>query len=299
MSKVPKIVIEKDLHSEVDIFYWALHNDSSPWQRKSIFGFFKSSPLLQQLSDNKSRKEEKEIIEQFLQDLHQTFDVQVNSFLETSNLELEQKSDQALVELANLMDYKWPKDQPNIKVVPVFLPFSPFGPNIFFFSVVSLINNSKQHSLLSIAVHEISHMIFLKIVDQKLLEKGYIPAIDFLKEILAPVFMNQPSLKKLIDLRSWPKGYFGNTDLEQVYVLVGKSKKKEQIGRYFQRLYEEMRYEDHKTFKEILEVMVPLAFTLEKELLQKRKMWNEYGYRIFTNKKLLKEYSKLIKVGIL
>ena len=121
----------------------------------------------------------------------------------------------------------------------------------------------------------------------------YSLTVDYLKEILAPILIDQPPLKKYMNLSQYPKGYVGNTELEEIYVSANNTGRV-QISRFFQKVYEEMRYQEHKPFREIVDAMIRLLKSAEQELAKKRDMWNKHQFEIFQSEELLGEYSKPI-----
>ena len=55
-----------------------------------------------------------------------------------------------------------------------------------------------------------------------------------------------------------------------MFVKASDSEEKIQITRYYQGLYERMRYDSHKPFKEILGTMIELITPLEGEITKRR-----------------------------
>lgn len=305
---IPQITIDVNLNDEVEIFYYGLHNTMRPWQRKIILGIRDFQPLRHSLETNNALDEdqEKQIIGDFLKRFREHDKDKIDEFITRSQRELEEKSKPALAAMAAmaaLMDYEWPEDFPGYRVVPVLLPFSPFGKNVFYFSILRVAQGVDQKDLLDVAVHEISHMVFYEILAQSHPEfVNYQDShtintpIDYLKEILAPVLINQPSLKQFLDLSHYPNGYMGNTDLEQIYVQVEGANEKVQISKYFQQLYEKMRHQEHRSFPEIMDEMIKLVQPMEDELVKRRSLWNEYQFKIFRDKTLLDQYSEPISI---
>lgn len=300
---IPPIFIDENPKEEVKIFFKSLHNKNYPWMRRMILGIDDFQPLKVALEaeDIHSKEQEKEVIGDFLKGFRDKNQDQIQVFIEHSKQELENKSEKALEELALLMDYQWTEDFPGYRVVPVLLPFSPFGENVFFFSILDAAQKVKQNNLLNVAIHEISHMILFDLLEKYHLGKPNFEhssciSIDYLKEILAPVLMVQPPLKKLLNLSEFPGGYLENDELIQLYIKDANSSEDIQIIKYFQKFYSKLRYTEHKTFQEILEVMFGLFTTLEGDLTKRTELWNKYHYRIFKEEALLEEYSKPIRI---
>jgi len=300
---IPKIVMDINPKEELGEFYWALHYKKMPDLRKSILTHRYFQRLKESLGSTniESEDQEKQIIWDFLTKAHQRDRERIEGFLEFSQRELNEKSMETLIALAKLMDYEWPENPPEYRAIPVLLPFSPFGDNDFYFSVLGVAQGKDQKAFLDVAIHEISHMILFAILEKYHPE---IPSDDthmnvpifYLKEILAPVLMNQHSLRKFLDLHDHPEDYLGNPDIEEIYIAEGDSQEKVQVSRYFQNLYEQMRYQEHKTFPEILDKMLKIIQPMEKELAKRCDLWNEHGWKIFTDQEIARVYSEPIKI---
>lgn len=302
-TEIPSITLEENPEEEANIFYDFLHSKDFPQHRVHIFNIDAYKPLKVLLTEGppKSDDEEKQIIRQYLAELREDKKDQIQPFIDRAKKELgEEKTQNALKELASLMDYQWEEGFPGYRVVPVLLPFSPYGENVFYFSMIGIALGKKQDDLTFVAIHEISHMMFHGLVQkyfpQISSQESLSDALFYLKEVLAPVLMNQKPLADQIDSSRYygkeQKGYIGNDDLYQMYVSPGDSGEKIQISKYFQSLYEKMRHQENKSFKEILETMINLVTHLEGELTKRRNLWNKYGHGIFKNEAILKEYAE-------
>lgn len=306
-SNIPSIILDVNPDEEIAMFYHGLHNNKRPWQRNIILAVDEFQPLREILEtgDIKDEDQEKQIIGNFLKGFREDNKDRIDGFIAQAQKELKERSGPALTGLAKLMDYEWSEDFPGYRVVPVLLPYSPFGENVFFFSILGAVQGSNQMDVLDIAIHEISHMIFYELLDKNNPElanhhdnNGINIPIDYLKEVLAPVLMNQPSLRKLLDLRSHPSGYIGNPDLGQMYVQVDGTSEKVQISKYFQQLYENLRYREQLTFPEIMNKMIKLIQPMENELLKRKDLWDKHEFEIFRDQSLLQQYSQPIPIQL-
>lgn len=303
---IPPIFIDEDPNAEVEVFYRGLHNKKYVWMRGTILGVDDFQPLRQPLESDKSLDEnqEKQIIGDFLRDYRSQYQEQINNFVDSCRRELEENAQPALAGLAKLMDYEWPEDSEGYRVVPVLLPYSPFGDNIFFYSILGAVWGKQQPSdLLFTSIHEISHMMMYEILERShpdlVSRQDHVQlniSVDYLKEILAPVLMNQPSLSKFYDLSRYEKGYMGNPDIEKMYVISEGLDEKVQISRYFQQIFEKMKYQEHKSFPEILNYMVQIALPLEAEFKKRWDLWGEHHWELFDSPELLEEYTQPIKI---
>ena len=207
---------------------------------------------------------------------------------------MKKKSKKALTELAKLMDYQWPKNQPNYIAMPTILPFSPFGNNIFYFSILGQIYNKNNKNVLFIASHEISHFIFyniLKKIEQK--TKKFVPddLKNYLKEILAVVLLNRKPLCDILNLQN----YKGNPEIRDLQI-----KKPDGIivllTKFINEYYEVIKVKNGKSFEFFLQEILNILLPINKEFSKKRTIWNRYGNQLSKNPKALYLYQKPIKI---
>lgn len=292
-TKMPAAYIKYDLNKEVKKFLVFLRHPRFPQHRDLIF---KALPELGELlgkERNLSEVKEGAIIKSFIVDFRRKHAREIQHIVKSSEKLLKAKIEKSSTALFSLMDYK-PKKGPIYKIIPTILPFSPFERNVFYFSILGALRKKEQRDVVFVSIHEISHIILYKI-----LEKEYKKPIskvidstllDFFKEILAPVLMNQEPLVNLLHL----KDYLGNPFLRHIFVL--KNNKKIQITQFFQKIYENERYKNKLKFSQILKVMLSLILSVERELEEKNKIWNQYGNSIVNSESAFKLYSKPIKI---
>ena len=286
--QIPSIKIKYNLNEEVRVFLTFLHHPQFPQNRNKIF---KAFPELKIALDKKNKIKEEIIIKNFIKNFYKKHDYKIKKIINQSRELLKQNSEKALAQLGFLTDYQWSKDE-NYYAFPTILPFSPYKKNIFFFSILGAIYNEEQHNILFVSIHEISHFIVYKTL-KKLYNKS-IPlkkaGFYFLKEILAPVIMNQKPLCSLLQI----KDYVGNPFLRYIFV-INKSKKI-QITNFFQKIYEEAKYKKGMNFNQILKIMIQLILFIENEIIKKNEIWNRYGNNLVNNKIAFKKYCQPIKV---
>jgi len=285
---IPSLKIKYNLDKEVGQFMSFLHHPYFPRNRNKIFQAF---PELKDQIDKTSN--EKDAVIEFVTDFNKKHKDTVDQFMRTSELLLRQYGKKALEALASLMDYEWNREHQGYTIIHTILPFSPFGKNLFYFSLLGIIRGKKQRDVIYLSVHEISHMLL-----QEILEKEYkkpiskildITTWNFFKEIMAPALMNQPSLQKFLKLQN----YMGNPFLHNVFIDDGN--RKIQISKFFQEIYEEARLEK-RSFRQILDILLPLILSIKTEIENKNKLWNQYGNSIVKNKIAFKEYSKPMEI---
>ena len=109
-------------------------------------------------------KNDKTTIRNFVVNFYKKHEADIESILLKSQLFLKKNGKMALQKLAETMEYQWPKPITCI-AIPTILPFSPFGNNVFYFSILKQIDNKKPNKdILYIAIHEISHFIFFDLL---------------------------------------------------------------------------------------------------------------------------------------
>lgn len=294
---IPIMQIEYSLDREAEKFFNFLHHPKFPQHRNLIFNVFPElQKSLEQVYDDKDK--EIKIIKNFILEFREKHENKIKDIIKNATDLLKKESKIALETLASLTDYKWDNNHPGYVIIPTILPFSPFEKNIFYFSILGEIKNKENfHNIIFVAIHEISHMILSDIL-QKKYEKGINEIMSqgswlFFKEIMAPVIMNQKQFEEIMHNKNY---YFGNSFLRHVLVLYNNEKI--QITKFFQKIYEKMKYEQQKSFSEILEVMVKIMLFMEKEVENKNKMWNKFGDNIINLEKELVLYSSPINIKV-
>lgn len=284
---IPTISIEYNLDEEVEQFLKFLHHPLYIQSRKNICRTF---PKLEELLGDKKEGEEKKVLREFIQKYRLKRHDRIDNFMRNSQELLSKNAKNVLQELGLLMDYEWSKNFPGYKIVPVILPFTPYNyeKKTWYFSMIRAAQGVEQKDVLLVAVHEISHMIFYDYLRELGINwsAGDDPekiAYEYLKEILAPVIMNQKSLARYLNLDFYEGGYFGNPDIAFIFVRSSKNGEVLRISRYFQSIYEDLKYKKGESFLEILKVMINLILSIKEELRKKRQLWNQYGLDIFQN----------------
>ncbi len=275
-ERIPHIKVDRNTEEEVELFYEFTDPIKLMPFRQAVFHTY---PELKKLVDGLSRKEEKPVIEQFVENYLQVHQAEFDQIMAEQQSLLDERGQGALAELAKLMDYHWLNNANDYRAVPTILPVSPFGENVFFPSILALRDHWGLEDFLSIGVHEISHMILFDLLKNDYpdlyLVRHSSPAINTLKEALAPVVMNQSPLKDYINFSNYPNGYVGNPNLALIFVREAQEKPT-QITQYLQDLYERM-HQDKKKFPEIMKAMFDKMLPLEDEFDKKQDLWNKYG----------------------
>jgi len=294
--KLPKVVIKYEPNKEVERFYVFLHHSRFPQNRNLIFNAFPELPKKLEKQKKLTETKEKIIIKNFIIKFQKEHDDEIKSIIKESEKILNVKINKLLTSLFLLMDYKWPEKEKGFTVIPTILPFSPFREKVFYFSILAKINGRMGHSILFVSVHEISHIVLYKILEKKykkpldkIIDKQL---LDFLKEVLAPVLMNQKPILNILH----QKNYIGNSFLKNIFII--KDKQITQITEFFQEIYEDLKFEKKMNFNQILEIMIDLVLSISTEIKEKNKLWNKYGNNIANFKSIFEKYSEPIKIKL-
>ena len=290
---IPDINLKIDLDKETEMFVKFLHHEKFTQNRESILRYYADLRTLLEADDT----DEVKIIRSFLASKYSKHDTAIKLIVSDAEEKIEKHGKVILEQLASLMDYTWSKGHSGYLVIPTILPFSPFDENILYFSMTRKLrgNNKKDdvnHEILPLFAHEISHLMLRDVMvlnEQKEVFDAYgWTTKHFLQEILAPILMNQESLKNVLGIQN----YFGNPYL--THLNIEKNSALENIVLYFKNVYETMKYADGRPFIEIVKTMADELDGASAALDEKFKMWNMSGHEIFSNELLLRRYQSPI-----
>lgn len=288
MKNLPKIVIKENLEQETKLFLSFLNHPDYPQKRNSILKTFPDLKTLLEKSKNK-----KTIVRNFVKNFYKKHKTDIRIILLRSQLLLKKNGRIALQRLAEIMEYQWPKPITYI-AEPTILPFSPFGNNIFYFSILKQINEKKLNKdILYVAIHEISHFVFfdlLKKIENKNKFKLPKDAMNYLKESLTAALLNQKLFLTLFGL----KEDIGNPEIRDLYIVTyGKTKT---IRNFIQELYIQRVKKEKKSFEFFFGELIKIFISITPALSKKRLIWNHYGRTLFEKPKILVQYKKAIQI---
>lgn len=290
MKNIPKIILEGnlDLNRETDLFLSLLHHHYYVQNRNFIFQAF---PELKKLLEKQNK--EKQVIKLFISKFYSNNKSKIHKIIQKNKNLLDKKSKLALMALLEIMDYQY--DKPVIyKAVPTILPFSPFGNNVFYFSILGEIKGKTGKNILAIGIHEISHFIFLKQLKMIENKKGIIFPEDvknYLKEALAVVILNQKPLCNILNL----KNYKGNPEIQNLRIEKPDGTIKT-FTDFLDEYYDAIKIKKQESFSIFLEKIINILLPIASEFTEKRIIWNKYGKEIFNKSELLEKYSEPIKI---
>lgn len=292
---LPNIDLKIDLEKEADMFVSFLHSKTFPQNRESIFQCYPDLKLLLE----KNGADEENVIREFIKNKYSEHDGVIKPIVSDSEKMIGRCGKNILEHLSLLMDYTWSVEHTGYLVIPTILPFSPFKGNTIYFSMVRKMSgrNNKEdtnHAILPLLAHEISHLILgdiLKHGEAKNLFGSYgWTTKHFLQEILAPILMNQKTLKDILGIEN----YLGNPYLKHLNIETNSMQ--ENIVVHYEKIYEIMKFGEKRHFTEIIKKMADELESVSVALAGKLKMWNTNGHKLFSNELLLKGYQDPILV---
>ena len=278
---VPTVNLKIDLDKETATFVAFLHHKQFPQNRELILRYYSDLRTLLE-ADN---VDEVKTIRSFLESKYSKHDATIKSIVLDAEEKIAKYGKTILEQLSSLMDYTWPEGHSGYLVRPTILPFSPFNGNIFYFSMTRQMRGGGEkddtnHEILPLLTHEISHLMLRDIIEQNGEREKFgnygLTTRHFLQEIIAPILMNQKSLKNILGIED----YLGNPYLK--HLNVEKNSISENIVNHYKKLFESMK-NDNKPFTEIIKIMADELENVSIALDEKFKMWNTYGHDIFSN----------------
>ena len=290
MKNIPKIILEEniDLDREADLFLNFLHHPYYVQNRNFIFKIF---PELEKELEKQGK--ERQIIKSFISKFYSDSRDKIHKVVQKNKNLLMEKSEPSLIALLEIMDYQYDKSVV-YKAVPTILPFSPFGNNIFYFSILGEVKGKTDKNVLTIGIHEISHFIFSDILKRIENKKGIILPDDvknYLKEAIAVVILNQKPLCNILKL----KNYKGNPEIQNLRVKKPNGSIKT-FTDFLSESYYSIETKEHKSFNIFLEKIINILLPIAPEFTKKRIIWNKYGKKVLKEPKIIELYSNPIRI---
>ncbi|MDD5545471.1 MAG: hypothetical protein WC288_00440 [Candidatus Paceibacterota bacterium] len=277
-----------DLNREAYLFLRFLHHPYYIQNRSLIFQVF---PELKKSLEKQEK--EKQIIKSFIFKFYSDNKSKIQKSIQKNKNLLIEKSEPSLIALLEIMDYQY--DKPIIyKAAPTILPFSSFGNDIFYFSILGEIKGKADKNILTIGIHEISHFIFYNLLKRIENKKNLILPDDlknYLKETLAVVILNQEPLCNILKL----KNYKGNPEIQNLRIEKPNGSIKT-FTDFLNEHYRSIKIKKQKSFCVFLEEIINILLPIEPEFTKKRVFWNKYGKKVLKESNLIKLYSEPIKI---
>jgi hypothetical protein len=290
---MPRIIVNDwDVDTETKIFLKFLHNVDFPTHCTFIFDAF---PNLRYLIDGiSSARRERTIVRKFLDDFYTSNSVAINAAVQKSRACVKKDSQEGLRVLSAAMGYMW-KKQITYLAIPTILPFSPFGTDRFYFSILLELIGRRSQDVLMIALHEISHFIFfdyLKKIERS--GKFVLPpdARHYLKEALTAALFNEEPVKSFFGLTE----YAGNPEIRNLCVKndTGHSIR---ITDWIRERYRAYMPINAESFAELLVELIGAMRRKQNEFEKKRTFWNTHGKKILSSETLKKQYEQPVDIA--
>jgi len=285
ISKLPKISVKTSKKGEVKLFLKFLNHPEFPQHRQMILKTFPDLKVLLESSKN-----EKNAVQEFIDQFYLKNQSTIALAIHDSKIRMK-SSQKAMESLGIAMDYHWQSGIDYI-AMPTILPFSPFGKNTFNFSILDRITGSGKRDILSTAIHEISHFVFLNYL--KKIEKKENISISqdtryYAKEVLTAALFNEEPIRGVLEIVE----YKGNPDIRDIYI-TDDLKVTTTLINYTRKQYLE-NIKDGKEFKEFLINFIKTMHKISENLSKKRQIWNRFGNELYKNKAILLQYQMPIQ----
>lgn len=292
MKIIPIIRVKKwNLSQEIKLFTKFLNHPDFPTHRHFILQAFPG--LREKLLTQKNKEKTKKIIMVFLGEFHKKHKCEITYISHKSRIKIAKEAPQALRALGKAMEYSW-RRKTIYAATPTLLPFSPFGTNQFYFSILGTITKKGDFDVTRTAIHEISHFVFFDILRGiERHEQFMLPpdTLHLLKESLTAALFNEEPLKQILKTKNYP----GNPEIRKLYIKLPR-RRPILLTNYIRKVY--VISKRRKTlFSETLYTLVISAYHSRTAFAKKRMLWNRYGRQIFSKSPLRKRYQAPILFG--
>lgn len=279
----PLIKIEVNIEADVSIFIEYLTKRESIAYRQQIFN---AHPALKRLTDNQTQSKKKLSIREYLTKLYSKNKGAIKRNIADNQLLL-LKTEKAFRILNELMAYDR-KAPETYTAIATFLPFCPFNKSSFRFYAIPK-KTSPEHNILSIALHEISHLVFLKQLatwEKRSGNKLNEDSKYYFKEALTASLMNNKRLKEVIGYDR----YQGNRLLWDLHLISDKMEAMKVVKYFETTILNNKSSYTHNLYKNL-----GVFLKIQRSLRKKRKLWNKISSDPY-NIKLIQEYKTPIKI---
>jgi hypothetical protein len=284
MPNLPQIKVEisPDLDAKAFInFLW------HPFLKQNRQMIIKIYPEIEGMIGSNSAKED---IKKFVLSLHQQKKEQLENIKDSQEKIITEKGQDAFQRLGEIMNYAW--ENPFIYTAYLsLLPFSPFKEDHFLYSVLGQLNDdtSKNKSVLVVAVHEISHVIFLNLL-KKLRIQSSEGTKHLFKEALTAAILRDVKLSAFLNYKHADV----NPEIRELYV-----KRGDRVLRATDYLFGLLieNVDLNKNFLEQVKELLEEFKKSDKSFGEKMDFWNKHGKSIFKDGGLLKKYQEPIPLN--
>ena len=276
MSILPTIDVRLDPEADAQAFNKFLTHDYYVWLRDAIQHTY---PKLAQCLQNPEERES--CVQREVLVLHEQHHTELSALTERSRALVSERGPHALELLARLMDWNWQNDTVYHAYVSL-LPGSPFSVDSFWYSALQELsrNNPEKKNLLSVGIHEISHIIFLEQLRQMEIPIQRDAAYVF-KEALTAALLGVPEMVDVLGIAGQPKG---NYELHELRVSIDGAEMG--IVEGMSKLMNSFR----GNYTSLLKAAVARFFAQYLSWHSRMEIWRKYGRALSKDSELLAEY---------
>jgi len=274
----PDIKIKIDPQEDIKAFLFFLNHPFFVRNRNSIL---KAHPKLEECVDDPDFKDRvRDYVLKFYQDKQE----EIERIVAENETKLGNK-ERAFELLAKLMQYKWDSSWEVTAYISI-LPFSPFSDKKFNYSIFGELykNNPVNKSILSVAVHEISHMIFFDKLKEIADYKN--SAIYYLKEAITTALINNEELKSILETKEDP----GNPDIQEIYIQEGDDEPVTLIQ------YVDKQIRESGSFDDVIKLLSQKFMLSKDQFDEKREIWNKFGKSTLDNKNQINKFREPVLI---
>lgn len=282
MSTVPTITVHLDPEADAQAFNRFLTHDYYVWLSNSIQ---RTYPELTKCLESPLDRES--CVRHAVLELHKQRKNELETLTEQSRILVAERGTRALELLGQLMDWSWPINTVYHAYISL-LPGSPFNVDSFWYSALQElgVHNSERKNLLSVGIHEISHIIFLE-----QLRRMEIPiqrdASYLFKEALTAALLGTPAMVKVLNIAGPPKG---NYELHELRIIVDSVEMS--IVEGISKLMNDFRGD----YTSLLHGAVTRFFAQYLVWHARMELWRKYGQSLYKDAVLLSEYRTPITI---
>ncbi|OGG48891.1 hypothetical protein A2678_02350 [Candidatus Kaiserbacteria bacterium RIFCSPHIGHO2_01_FULL_53_31] len=289
---VPSIIVKQDIETDVQQFTNFLYRWSPEKQCLIIRAYPGLTDAVQQGEETGEK-----LIGNFVREQYRLHQAQIEILVADMTLQVRKDGARVLEVLGTIMEYSWPKNDSGYTVIPTLLPFSPFHQPVFFFSLERFLRTNassvaSNYGLTAVIAHEVSHFIFFDMLSQMSEEvrmKCDQTIKHFVKEILAPIIMNDSRINGIIHLTD----YGGNPFLK--HIMLRQGEREENIVVFFRAEYER-QHANGISFKIFVSYLIETLFTVQQDLHKRLTLWDTHGSSLLKETGLKEKYCEPIEI---
>ncbi|MGD0977054.1 MAG: hypothetical protein ABR875_02060 [Minisyncoccia bacterium] len=288
MGVSPTIKIINDPIKDADAFV------SFIWHKYFIQNREKILKTYPELTDIINSSDAEKKVRDFVVSLHQSKGNQLEEIIKYNQEIINKKNNAAFKFLSGFMNYSW-SDPIAYNAYLSLLPFSPFKKDYFFYSVLAELNNKnpENKSVLSTAIHEISHIIFLEYIEKmgwKIGQNVSKDVVYVLQESITSSMFKNPELLSLFNM---PKSPRGNPEIVEIHISEGDNNMT-LVDFVDKNII--FNKNNNNDMNQIINKLIKLFASIGDQISKKIEMWHKFGYKTLRDQELLKKFRQPIVI---